>query len=57
MVDESRTETADRVATHQTNYQVIPVYATRTTNCCGCLEEGDFYCVLRFPCCSPVYMY
>ena len=47
MVDESMKETADRVARYQTGQRVEPVYATRTTNCCGCLES-DFD-VLRLP--------
>ena len=39
-VDESRKETAGRVASYQTDYvgRTSLFYATRTTNCCGCLE-------------------
>ena len=38
IVDERRTETADRVARYQGDLQGEPGYATRTTNCCGYLE-------------------
>ena len=37
-VDERRTETADRAARYQADYQRQLGYATRTTNCCRYLE-------------------
>ena len=49
-VDESRKETADRVAKYQTDYYVEPVYAIHSyyaANYCGCLEV--LLLCLRFP--------
>ena len=51
VVNESRKETADRVARHQTDYvgRTCLFNATRTTtNCGGCLE--GVFVVLRFSC-------
>ena len=50
-VNESRREKTDRVARYQTDYVVgrtCILYATRTTNCCGCLE--GVFVDLRFSC-------
>ena len=43
---ESRKEKAERVPRYQTDSQAEPVYATRTTKCCGGLEAA--FVVLRF---------
>ena len=52
-VDGSRKKMADRVARSQVEQQAEPVYyATRTTNCCGCLEFDLAVFLVSFYLCS-----